>query len=478
MRQKIIAVHAIIVLILGVLAFVIVRQSLIAAATSAPLLSERAKRDVQGASARLQVDALRMAQWAASRATEPGPRDAVSRATDTARGDAAMAACDAILVSAKKEFPSSPPTLVMIVDKAGKVTGRNGTPLSRGDDYGTPYPGLKEALAKGQSGADVWVSKERSDQLLAVYAPIRDERGHGLVIGMPLNDELAQVAEATTGRGVAVIVAEGDGLRAAAGSSSSEEVKATVERSQGDLKSVFKSGQVFTGPAGEVFVAAAPLDGLGDGHHAVLATISPRTLVPGVETMAFPILGVTALGLILVGFAGWFLGGYILAPITELEEGLLLVLNGQTDKRFELDHAELGGLAYRINQLLNQLMGIEEDTTDEQGRSSMAPTAADFKEAMAVDPGSSPDIPADALSAASISALASEAADAYYARIYGEYIAAKKVLGEGTDHITEAAFVSRIQGMEQDAAQKQGRPVRYQVRSSSEGVTLLAVPIA
>ena len=37
-----------------------------------------------------------------------------------------------------------------------------------------------------------------------------------------------------------------------------------------------------------------------------------------------------------------------------LEEGLLAILNGQSDKRFELDHAELGGLAFRIDQLLNQ----------------------------------------------------------------------------------------------------------------------------
>ena len=48
-----------------------------------------------------------------------------------------------------------------------------------------------------------------------------------------------------------------------------------------------------------------------------------------------------------------------------LEEGLLAILNGQADKRFELDHAELGGLAFRIDQLLNQLMGVEEDPTDE-----------------------------------------------------------------------------------------------------------------
>src|SRR5688572_16246452 len=125
-----------------------------------------------------------------------------------------------------------------------------------------------------------------------------------------------------------------------------------------------------------------------------------------------------ALGLILVVAGGWFLGNYISRPLATLEEGLLAILNGQTDKRFELDHAELGGLAFRIDQLLNQLMGVEEDTTDDEGRVSKAPTAANFGEALSVEGASGP---AGSLDAAR---LASEPADAYYARLYREYIAA------------------------------------------------------
>jgi hypothetical protein len=161
-----------------------------------------------------------------------------------------------------------------------------------------------------------------------------------------------------------------------------------------------------------------------------------------------------------------------------LEEGLLAILNGQTDKRFELDHAELGGLAFRIDQLLNQLMGVEEDTTDDEGRVSMAPNAANFTDALAVDdkrmmqPASEITMDPEA-----IRALAAEAPSAYYARIYREYVAAKRNIGEATDHITEQAFAARIQGMEQEAAQKYGRPVRYQVQARNREVVLLAVPL-
>ncbi len=158
------------------------------------------------------------------------------------------------------------------------------------------------------------------------------------------------------------------------------------------------------------------------------------------------------------------------------------ILNGQSDTRFDLDHAELGGLAFRIDQLLNQLMGVEEDNTDDEGRVSKAPTAANFGDALSVDRSQAGGVPTGASPGAAgadvnPAQLAAEPADQYYARIYREYIAAKKSLGEQVDHITDAAFRSRIQGMEQEAQSKAGRPVRYQVQSNGREVTLLAVPI-
>jgi hypothetical protein len=191
-----------------------------------------------------------------------------------------------------------------------------------------------------------------------------------------------------------------------------------------------------------------------------------------------PIVGSLALGVLLVVVAGWLLGNYITRPIDSLEEGLLAILNGQTDKRFELDHAELGGLAFRIDQLLNQLMGVEEDTTDAEGRVSMAPSAANFTDALAVDDKRMTQQQGEGtMDPEAIRRLSQEPPGQYYGRIYREYISAKKALGEATDHIAEQAFAARIQAMEQEAAQKYGRPVRYQVQSRAKEVVLLAVPL-
>jgi hypothetical protein len=224
-----------------------------------------------------------------------------------------------------------------------------------------------------------------------------------------------------------------------------------------------------------VIVAAAPLEGFGSGRSAAMVSVSSASLLENAGSLPLPILGVMGLGIVLVIAGGWLLGNYISRPINMLEEGLLAILNGQSDKRFELDHAELGGLAFRIDQLLNQLMGVEEDNTDDEGRPSNAPTAANFAEAMSVD--TSQQGGEAGLDAAAIQRLAAEPPAQYYARIYREYITAKRGLGEAVEHITEQAFASRIQGMETDASQKHGKPVRYHVAQRGREVVLLAVPL-
>jgi hypothetical protein len=83
------------------------------------------------------------------------------------------------------------------------------------------------------------------------------------------------------------------------------------------------------------------------------------------------VFGVTALGLLLVGVGGVLLGNFIQRPVSELEEGLLAIINGKTDLRFQIEHPDLGGLVFRINSLLNALMGVPEDTTDDEGRPSV-----------------------------------------------------------------------------------------------------------
>ncbi len=482
MRNKIIAVNAVIVLIVGLLSWVLMRQTISAAAGNPGVLLADAKHEVQGASARLQLDAMRSERWLAQRSTDPAALDAFQKSMDSARKEAATSFCDRVLSDARgaATFEGVAPAIAMLIDENGKMVGRNGSSLNSGRDLGADYASFKEALSKGRSGSDVWANKDRQDSFLASYAPVRTSDGRiaGMIaIGVGLADELSRVSDQTTGRALAIVAPQGAEVATVAHSTNTGALGDAVTGTAKDLsKRVLDGGKADAVPAGDIFVGASPLDGLGDGKHAALVSAAPITMIDNASAIPTPILYVMILGFILVVFGGWMLGNYITRPINLLEEGLLAILNGQQDKRFELDHAELGGLAFRIDQLLNQLMGIEEDTTDEQGRPSKAPSAADFREAMSVD-RSAQGAEGQQVDPAQAQQLAAEPAPQYYARIYREYINAKKALGEQTDHITEQAFATRIQGMERDASQKYGRPVRYQVHARNKEVVLLAVPL-
>jgi nitrogen fixation/metabolism regulation signal transduction histidine kinase len=84
-------------------------------------------------------------------------------------------------------------------------------------------------------------------------------------------------------------------------------------------------------------------------------------LISDLGSILWPVWGATALGILLVIVAGTMVAAYISRPISQLEEGLLMIINGKTDMRFELEHEELGGLVFRINSLLNALTGVPEN---------------------------------------------------------------------------------------------------------------------
>ena len=486
MRNKIIAVNAAIILLVGILSYALVRASLFSAAGNREQLIADAQHDVLGAAARLQLDALRAERWLAAKVREPGQGEPFSKGSPEARGDSATTHADAILAASLRapDFEGRRPSFVAVVDTQGRIIGRNGSTMSRGDDLGAVYPTLKEAIAGGNSASDVWTNSQRGDMYLVSIAPIRDEQGKiggAYVLGAALNDVLAKDSDATTGRGLLLAVPDKAGLKAVARSTNTSQTLAGAvdEKLQGEMKEALSGGHALAVPLEDVIAAVAPLPGLGNGKAAVLVAEAPSSRIENPAAIANPIWGAVALGVLLVVIGGWLLGNYIDRPINTLEEGLLAILNGQQDRRFEMDHAELGGLAFRIDQLLNQLMGVEEDTTDEEGRPSKAPTAADYRPAMSVDEKKQAEAAGggDVLDPAGVKRLAAEPPDAYYARLYGEYITAKRALGEDVSHITREAFVQRIKGMERDAQQKHGRMVRYQVKATGREVVLIAVPL-
>lgn len=192
-------------------------------------------------------------------------------------------------------------------------------------------------------------------------------------------------------------------------------------------------------------------------------------------SLFWPMLGVIFLGLILTIVSATFINNYVSRPISDLEDGLLAIINGQTDLRFELEHPLLGGLVFRVNSLLNELLGVAEDTTDEEGRPSNAPSPESFTGALNLDERMASLSFEDVEDAQD---LRDEVPEDYYKRIFDEYIEAKSSLGDPVDHLRFAPFAQRIKSSEAQLTNKHGKPFRYRIEAQGKEVVLLAVPLA
>lgn len=454
MRWKIIAIYSVVVAVVGLLAFALMRASIGDLVSNPDRARSEADRSASAAAAQLQLEALSLQRWLSEQ--EVSAREVFTRETPEARSEAATNQANRMFSLAEAEFKQSAPTVVAFVDANGVGIGRNGSTLMRGDDLGKAYPALADTIKKAKTGADVWVNKTRGEQLLVSYAAVRDPQGKalgGILIGTSLSDgRLSSLSDSTSGRPIGIFVTAGDKLEIVAKSATvSGDILAAAPNLKGAAAD--RPAQLLGGPAGYA-TSGMGLRGYGDGKRAVLVAFAPVSIVESVTSMLWPILGATGLGLILVFVAGNMLGNYLSGPIVELEEGLLQIINGQGDRRFEIEHAEFGGLVFRINQLLNTLMDVPEDDTDAEGRPSHAPRQQDYQEAMAVGGGDE---------------------DAYYDRLYSDYIDAKRQLGDAVDHITKDAFIQRMRQSAAEQSAQQGRPIRFRVEVQGREVKLLAI---
>ena len=371
MRWKIIIVNAGIVFIVGLLNYSILATVLgdaLGDASSRRLDVERATR---AAVAQLALDGIRVEQWlSTSVVNQEAAQGVFSTGTTQGRREAATTQAGRVMEAAARAplFAQMRPTLVLFVDEQGVVLGRDHVALMRGDDIGSVYPSLQRALASGTSGSAIWLNQKRQEQLLASYSVVRDDAGSvvgAVVVGIPANDgRLLRISELTSGVPL-VLAAEKatGGIEVIASSGSIPQVILDDARGNSSgLPEVLQRGEfaILGGPATHV-LGAAPVTGYPGATRAVLMAAASNSVVSDLRVTLWPVWAITALGILMVVVAGGMLGLYMSRPIAQLEEGLLTVINGQTQTRFELEHPELGGLVFRINSLLNALTGVPED---------------------------------------------------------------------------------------------------------------------
>lgn len=478
MRTKLIALFSLIVVVVAALGYALTRFAVMSVVAPDPNLAPRA---LDAAQAKLVVEGLATESWLARRAADPSVAEPFAAGTATARSESATGVADKIVDSAANapELLGIRPSLVVLVDVQGVVLGRNASKQMRGENLGAAYPALKAAIEAGTSKTDIWVNRQRNEQLFASFAPVRNKEGAvvgAVVFASSIEDgRLNDASDKTSGQTLIVGVKGDKGFDVVAKSKGADQaITDALDKGAGEaaLQSLTsgKTTDLSGLPAGYTALGRA-LEGYGDGKRAVLiAVVKPAER--GINTaLIWPALAAAILGLILVAIAGIMMDSYFSRPISEIEDGLLAIMNGQTAKRLEIEHAELGGVVFRINSLLNQLFGVAEDDTDEEGRPSRAPSGKGLSEAINVD-----ESVAMSGGGGDTTALFAEPIDAYNARVFDEYIQAKRSVGDPTDHITPSDFGERLRASEGELSQKHGKPVRFKVEVKGKEVVLVAVP--
>jgi hypothetical protein len=485
MRWKIIVANAGIVLIVGLVAYFLMATSLTAIVRNDARTRTAVAQSVRAANARLALDALQLERWLDSRVRADAVSAVFAGGTEKARQESATVQASKIRDDAAQNpvFTGLAPSLVLFIDSQGIALGRNGSALMRGDHVSDIYPSVKAVIAEGKTLSDVWINPKRQEQLLVSLAAVHGD-GNAVVgavaVGVPLNDErLQRTSELTSGQVLVFGVSGEKGLDLVASGGALPGEADTQLRAMAGLQAAqasYRARNVMvaeTASGGWVY-GVGPLDGYATENMVVIAAM-PTSLVPSVTGLLTPIIGVTLLGLLLVVIVGALIGNYIAQPISELEDGLLAIINGNQTIRFQIEHPDLGGLVFRINSLLNALTGVPEDDTDEQGRPSAAPSAGHFQEALSVDESF---ITTQQVNPAVVRALSAEPASAYYKRLFQEYVAAKRQIGDPVDTVQYEGFVAHVQQNEIELSSKHGRPVRYQIEIRDGSIMLVAIPLA
>jgi hypothetical protein len=388
MRSKIIVVNAGIVILITLLSYVLLSTGLKGLVSDPTERKHEVERSLRAATAQLALDALRFERWLEKNVGSESLRSVFLLSTAESRQQSGLNEANRLRDAARgdEQFSGLAPSMVAIVDEQGVVISRDGSNLMRGEKLAQAYPALAEALKSGRSGSSVWINRQRQEQLLVSYAPVRNESGGvvgAVVLGTPLNDErLARTSELTSGSALVFARGADKAFEAVADTGNTPAVSAATSapvavaaRSASSSKGIAMADEVIGGS----YFGVAPVEGYGVTDAVLIAAVSASRVDSRLGVL-WPLLAVGGVGLVLVVFGGVLLGNYISQPVSELEDGLLAIINGNSDLRFQLEHEELGGLVFRINSLLNAMTGVPEDTTDDQGRPSKAPSAGDFQE--------------------------------------------------------------------------------------------------
>ncbi len=260
-----------------------------------------------------------------------------------------------------------PAELVLLLNAEGHVLARNAERnLDAGRDLRSEFPAVRQAFdgPVGHSVRDFIRYGDQGWMEIAVVPVIAD--GHirgGLLAGFAVVDSAARNDGERISVGVGYIFREANHFTVQSLSVGSQREKeelgawANSAAAGGDLL-VRGRAEVRLRLGGQDYLARTmPMPGVFTQQAGAIVLRSLTDAQAPADDVAFPVLATMLLGLAMVIGYNLFVAQYFEKPIEQIEEGLLTIVNGNTQHRINVEHAELGGIVYRINQLVASLTG-------------------------------------------------------------------------------------------------------------------------
>lgn len=481
--------------IAAVVAAVIIALTGIAYALISSNLEEQAQRDAQsrvqraheGLEQTVQVDVFSTISKAERLAADEG----VLRALRPAGGERASQAAMAFGRFAAKESRDRQADIVALVDESGNVIAMSEVSavvarLWKNDKGELKYPALALALQQKIFVSDVWDYQDKGMMRVGIGSVVDPEAPDAKPIGAVVvaYSQTAKEAQIQARRlGAEVAYYNGDRVFASSFLRSSREDTAKRAEIAGQLK----SSSLSTGKAARITIggvpylvaavkiasaASRPLPPELTQQTFAAAVMSPLTGASGVDTIKIYVIFV-GLGSLAIAMLGLYLTHRrLIAQIDQVELGVTDIINGNVDRTFRPVGAELEGLANGLNVMLARLLGRPEpgdEELDDDGN-PIVQGRVEFEEAetnRAAAPSADPEL----------AALAQESEPDYYKRLYTEYQAARRGIGQ-PDEVSFENFIAKLKVNEGKLrAQYQCKAVRFRVVTKDGKVTLKPVPI-
>jgi hypothetical protein len=482
--------------IAAVVAAVIAALTGIAFALISSNLNEKAQRDAQsrvkraheGLEQSVQVDVFSTISKAERLAADEGFLRAL-RASGAERATQSRLAFERF---AAKEDRDRQADIVALIDENGNVIAMNEVAavvakLWKNDKGEATFPSITLALQQKIFISDVWDYQGKGMMRVGIGSVVDPEAPDAKPVGAVIVAYSQTAKEAQIqARRLGAEVAYTNGTRVFASSflrSSNEEDTAKRAEIAMQLKaSTLSAGKaVRMTIAGQPYLAASvkiasaasrPLPPELANHTFSVAVMSPLSDASGMGDIKLYVVFV-GLGSLAIAMLGLYLTHRrLIAQVDQVELGVTDIINGNVDRTFRPVGLELDGLANGLNVMLARLLGRpepgEEDLDDDgnpivQGRVEFEEAETNRSATPAADP--------------ELAALAQESEPDYYKRLYTEYQAARRGIGQPDEGSFEN-FIAKLKVNESKLrAQYQCKSVRFRVVTKDGKVTLKPVPI-